>query len=251
MTRGAPAIMCMAGWLAAAQSPGTLQFQSAGTPQFEVATVKVARELHDGAISIGMRAAHGEITWAGATLADFIRFAYNVKDYQVSGPDWIKADHYDLAAKVDGDASQDQIPMMLRALLAGRFALTLHTASKNMPVYALTVAKGGLKIQEVTADGGTRYTPRKSAILAKQLAMNRLADLLSQRVDRPVIDQTGLGGVYDIELSWSPDLNGSADGSGPSIFTAIQEKLGLKLESRNMPVEVLVIDRANRTPAAN
>jgi hypothetical protein len=151
MTRGALVTMCMAGWIASAQSPGA--------PQFEVATVKVAHELRDGAISIGMRVDHGEITWAGATLGDFIRYACNVKDYQVSGPDWLKTDRFDLAAKAEGDASQDQIRVMLRALLSERFAMALHTASKNMPVYALIVAKGGLKIPEVKADGWNALYP--------------------------------------------------------------------------------------------
>jgi uncharacterized protein (TIGR03435 family) len=165
-------------------------------------------------------------------------------------PDWLKSDdaRYDISAKAPAGASSRQMPEMLKALLAERFKVALHRETRTLPIYALVTAKGGPKLHEAPADGHSSTNSRGGHITAQHVSMVDLGDSLSRQLGRAVIDQTGLKGAFDFTLEYAAD---DADTSRPSIFTALQEQLGLRLEATKGPVEVLVIDRAERVPTEN
>jgi uncharacterized protein (TIGR03435 family) len=192
--------------------------------------------------------------------------AYGLKDYQVASPDWMKDVRFDISAKMPAGATTSQAPAMLRTLLEERFQLTSHREQRELPVYALIVAKNGPKLQEViTPDRGLRLEPQRgNDKLTGQASMGLVATILSLQLDRPVIDMTGLHAVYRFDVSWAPGDNeknyapneatGIPQGAlpaAPSIFTALEETLGIKLDSRKAPTDVLVIDHAERNPTAN
>jgi uncharacterized protein (TIGR03435 family) len=176
------------------------------------------------------------------TLKSLVAYAYDVREFQISGgPKWLDADQFDIVAKPDSNPTPERISAMARALLAERFDLQLHRESKEMPVLALVVSKGGPKLQPSAATAGPEVRGGRGRLLAKNVTMPIFAAQLAARVlDRPVLDRTGLPGEFDINLEWPPD----------ELFAALQEQLGLKLESQKAPVEVLVIDHATH-PTAN
>jgi uncharacterized protein (TIGR03435 family) len=196
------------------------------------------------------------------TLWKIIGLAYGFgedKDYARTGPDWIKSERYDIAAKFPADMPKDRaqvverVQLMLRALLADRFKLAVHHEPKVLSAYALVVGKNGSKMAEAGEGHRMNIGP---ASMTGQTPMGHFADLLSQKLDRPVVDQTDLKGVFEVKLEWSPDVNpqdepAADNGTKPSIFTAIQEQLGLRLEARKLPVDVLVVDRAEKVPTEN
>ncbi|HZQ53783.1 MAG TPA: M56 and DUF3738 domain-containing protein [Bryobacteraceae bacterium] len=210
---------------------------------FEVASVRPNKSGNNGS---HWRDRPGMVTTANVSLKDLIRTAYDVRAYQISGPDWLASARYDIAAKAPGSATRDQIHQMLRTLLAERFGLTVHREQKVFPVYELITAKHGPKLQAVQNDGHNSMNSRKGAIAGEKVSMAGLAESLSRSLDRPVLDKTGFAGVFNFTLQWSPD-----EADGPSIYTALEEQLGLKLISRKDPIELLVIDRVNRTPTEN
>jgi uncharacterized protein (TIGR03435 family) len=229
------------------------------------------------------------VSATGVTLQSLIQESYGVGDPQISGaPDWVSSEKYDIEAKVDGSAvdelqklSPDQRNLeqrrMLQSLLADRFKLTLHRETKVLPAYALVIAENGPKLQESkpgeTYPNGFTSPDRGGAGMMKitmdgkmgQLAgqgvsVTSLAQALSQRLGRNVLDKTGLRGNYDFTLQWPtteglvPAVKATEDGQqrtdsspspGPTIFTAIQEQLGVQLQSQKTPVEILVIDHAD------
>ena len=206
-----------------------------------------------------------------ALIAD----AYNIKlDSIAGGPDWMGSESYDISAKVaasDGAApvklTKAQRRQMLQTLLADRFRLAVHNETKDAPIYELVVAKGGPNLHAFTpGNGATRgvtgpdgrfYSGIDSLgahgmIVLQGYPVSLLADFLKPELQRPVIDKTDLAGKYDISLRWTPD-NTPADSplaGGPSLFAAVQEQLGLKLNSTKGPVTTLVIDHIER-PSAN
>ena len=201
---------------------------------------------------------HGEVTLTNATLVDCIKFAYAlVSDDQMDGPDWTKskAVRFDVLGKAPPTTPRAQLLLMLRALLTERFHLAMHTEKRRIPHYALTVAKNGPKLEEVQPDpGGPHMTYRLGHITHNQISMQALAMLLSRQMREMVLDETGLKGAYKIDLEWTPESGQAAAdpvATGPTIFTALQEQLGLRLEGRKDEVEVLVIDHADRAPVAN
>ena len=138
----------------------------------------------------------------------------------------------------------------MQSLLAERFQLAVHRESKMLSAYVLVVGKTGPKLQESKADspkGGTS----KTHLNAQKATTAKLAEMLGRVLGGPVADRTGLTGFYDVEVTWTPDDDKNPDPSRPSIFTAIQEQLGLKLETSKFTAEVLVVDRANKTPTEN
>jgi len=263
-------------------------FCQSATPQFEVASVKEAPPPTGNGIRVRMGGDAGRLDYANVTLRDCIRIAYRVKEYQISGPDWLSAQRYDLVAKLPEGASRDQVPEMLQALLADRFKLKVHRDTKEQPIYALVVAKNGPKIKQSDpnegppggavppgAPGGPRGMMQigRGSLQAKQMTVSNFADLLARIVDRPIVDMTELKGNYDFKLEYTPDPRvmqkmmmgagmppggpppgAAAEGpseSGPSIFTAVQEQLGLKLDGRKAPIELLVIDSVEKVPTEN
>jgi len=234
--------------------------QNAAAPaSFEVASIKPADPAASGSRT---RGSPGRLTMSNMTLRQCILNAYRVQDYQLSGgPDWVNTQGYDIVAKVDdtvekltGDARSAQIQTMLRSLLADRFKLVLQHDTKVLPAYALTVAKSGLKIKEVEADGNTSSSTGRGRLTVSKVSMAQLATMLSGLVGRPVVDMTGVKGVFEFKLEYTSenqpsrksDEPGSLDSAGPTIFTALQEQLGLRLEGQKAPVEMLLIEHVER-----
>jgi uncharacterized protein (TIGR03435 family) len=253
-----------------AQPPGATR------PAFEVASVKPAPPPSDNRMRVGMSGDAGRVNFSNVTLINLMARAYNVKDKQISGPDWLKSERYDIVATLPAGAPKDQVPMMLQSLLEERFKLSLHRETKVLPIYALVVGKNGPKLHQADGEGGLRMSMSpKGRKMTGSVDMARLADVLSTLMDRPVLDMTELKGNFDIGLDWTPDgqtggpgFFGSGGGGrppegggegkaapesadAPSIFTAVQEKLGLRLEGRKSPVEILIVDHAERAPTEN
>jgi uncharacterized protein (TIGR03435 family) len=230
-----------------------------GQASFEVATVKVVdkSKLGDRIVMNLGAVRHEELTFGNAALVNCIRFAYNMaSDAQISGPDWVKNGEYlyDVDAKGAVGSSREQLQEMMQTLLKERFKLVVHRDQKEMSHYALVVAKGGAKmapVKEIPPDySAINYGGRINNIMP----MTLLAYLLSRfETERPIIDLTGLKGLYEVKLEWALASLGPAatDTPGPSLFTAVEEQLGLKLEGRKGPVEILVVDRAEKNPAEN
>jgi uncharacterized protein (TIGR03435 family) len=217
--------------------------------------------------------------------------AYRLSDYQISGgPGWINSERYDIFAKSDGDSSPDELLLMLRILLEDRFGLKVHRETQQGPVYMMTVARSGLRMQHAEGTcvprdpnhppaptppgqkppnycGSMRRSSRTLAgrgipmgVVVDVTTLGTLSGQLSSILDRKVIDQTGLTGIFNFDLEWTPmpaaappgdsAASASTDAAGPSIFAALQEQLGLRLEAGKGPVEILVIDHVER-PSEN
>jgi uncharacterized protein (TIGR03435 family) len=189
--------------------------------------------------------------------------AFGIRADLISGgPGWLDSDHYDLIAKVAGDdlaayhaLSKEQRGQMLQAVLADRFQLVVHTVTKELPGYNLTIAKGGFKLQPVPGDKRGGWGAGFGDIKATATSIATLCTLLSQQLQQTVVDQTGLTGLYSFHLQWEQDhprASGSADAavaepSGlPALPTALEEQLGLKLVPTKVPVESLIVDRIER-----
>jgi uncharacterized protein (TIGR03435 family) len=218
-------------------------------PSFEAASIKPTQMTGQGE-SIDRHP--GMLQMRNVTLQDCIREAYGMTDSQISGDKWLSADRYDIVAKAPAGVTQNQNPAMLQTLLAERFKLALHHGSKELPVYLLVVAKNGPKIQAVSPGNGG-ITSRPGYMSAEAITMSRLATFLSSaraQLDHTVVDRTTLSGNYTFKLEWTPDDKQSADTIGPSLFTALQEQLGLKLETGKAPLDILIIDHAEK-PSEN
>ena len=209
---------------------------------FEVASIK----LHTtGGINerSGIEENPGAIRVENLPLKALIEAAYGVRDYQFSGPNWLDTVRYDVLAKPRVGATHAQFQRLLQVLLADRFKLRVHRESKEVGVYELVVVKAGSRLHESTGPR-TFFTARPALVSGTRVSMRELAAALSRLLDRDVTEHTGLAGVYDVKVEWTPD---SATGDlGVSLFTALQEQLGLKLESATGRVDVLVIDHVER-----
>ena len=266
-------------------------------PSFEVASVKPNKS---GSMNIGIRfPGVGQFNVINMPLREMIRFAYQVQPLQIEGgPDWINADRFDIIAKAERPPKMSEVYAMLRTLLTDRFALRTHSESREMPIYALVLARSngrlGDRLQSSTSECrpisipsgmamtkppppppspvGQSVVPENDVdeyagircgalfgpgfLTLRQFTMARFARDLSMVARRIVVDRTGLTGAYDIDVEFAPEFRpapppGAPDiavpaSDGPSLFTAIQEQLGLKLESARGPVDVLVVDHAER-----
>ncbi len=189
-------------------------------------------------------------TWEAETLRDLITEAWNLKYYQVPDrPSWIAMEHFDISARAPGGAapSKEAFRQMLQTMLAERFHLRVHFESKEIPVYALTIANSGHKLKQPDPDsrvGSTSAGPGKIEIIASHDTMLKLADQLSNSAGRPVVDKTGLQGMFAFRLQFNPSATAESD--LPSLPTALQDQLGLRLEPQNAPVETIVIDFSER-----
>jgi uncharacterized protein (TIGR03435 family) len=269
-----------------AQSPAAF---STPLPSFDVASIKPNQS---GTNLLRLVADHGRFITYNATLKFLLAYAYHLNDFQISGASgWIESEHYDIEAKRD-DPSADgqpilvrdeegrQLGLMVQSLLADRFKLVLHYETRELPVYALVVAKNGPKLRESPVTPDDLAPPNPAAVMVGPdgpqarhsfrmngsgelsviaQSLDRFADLLAHQTGRPVLNKTGLKGDYDFTLKWTPDQGRGqmpggtpgdvappSDANGPTIFTALQEQLGLKLESQKGPVDTLVIDHAER-----
>ena len=227
---------------------------------FEVATIK-PNAASDNRVMIRMQPG-GRFTASGVTLKQLISQAYNLRDFQISGgPGWISAERYDINAKAEGLPDRvppEQLRPMLQALIVERFQLKTHKDTKEMPIYALVVGKNGHKMTASNPEAqGPMIRMGRGQLNGNKIPLAMLAQQIAQQLGRTVIDKTGLKGEFDISLEWTPepghggggppvgppgDAPPPVGGSGPTIFTAVQEQLGLRLESEKGPVEILVID---------
>jgi len=225
--------------------------QPAAAPQFEVASIKPSAEPPG---SSGITTKKGRLTAQNVTLKRCIRGAYGVPEIQIlGGPPWIGDDRYFIEATAAGPVGDPELSVMLQALLAERFKLALHRETRALPGYALLVGKG-LKAKRSDPDSESRTNYSQKSIQAERCTMAQLAQKLSDALHTPVADLTAISGAFDFTLEWTPDdmkaaLGGNAP-FGPSIFAALQEQLGLRLESRKVPTGVVVIDHAER-PSEN
>jgi uncharacterized protein (TIGR03435 family) len=239
---------------------------AAAPPVFEVTTVKLNKSGSSGSHT---NLENGRFTASNISLKNLIQYqAYGVPEPRIlGGPKWLDSERFDIEAKADSavadqlrtlgrDQYKLQAQAMFQQLLADRFKLTVHWETRDLPVYALVVSKNGPNLHGSTesdssSSTGTGQFTVKGVTLAEVARV--LTQELSRELGRNVIDRTGITGRYDVTLKWTPvtitaPMNGGAEGtappadSGPSIFTAIQEQLGLKLESAKGPVQVLVID---------
>jgi len=230
--------------------------QPANAPAFEVASVKRAEGGGPpGDIARNMDSSPGHFAMRNVPLRYAIEWAYDLKDYEISGPDWIKADErYDIIANSPG-ASEAQMRQMLQTLLVQRFQMKLHRETRELPVYVLILGKGAPKFKEAAADEETGLGGGATGAKFLHQPISRFTFLLTRRMDRPVLDLTGLKGFYDFTVDLSGlGFNGqppAVDTDGPSIFTAVQNDLGLKLEARKQPIEILVLDSVNKAPIEN
>jgi uncharacterized protein (TIGR03435 family) len=303
---------------------------------FEVASIKPAGPINPaqvaaGKLHVGMKVDAARVDIGFMSVADLIRMAYKIKQYQLTGPDWMTTERFDVLAKMPAGATAEQVPEMLQTLLADRFKLALHRTTKEHGVYALVVGKGGLKMKEsppdppaseeaaaaTPASGTSISTPMgqmrvsgggdgKGMVVsggpmgkmkmsmqpggtmhmeAEKMNTAALAEMLTRFVDKPVIDETELKGTYQRALDLSMEelrnvaraagmgmgmgpagggasgvpgggeggkqpAEGGSEPSGGSIFTSVQQ-LGLKLESKKLPLEFLVVDHVEKTPSEN
>jgi uncharacterized protein (TIGR03435 family) len=221
---------------------------AADPPAFDVASVKAS--ANQGRVSGDFK--NGRVTITNATLGSLISGAYGIPGNTIQGaPSWLDADQFDVAAITDPKTSEDDSRLMLRTLLAERFKLKVHIEDQVLEVYALTVAKGGPKM-------GASASPDRSGcqgfvpLTCHKIGMPGMAMMLptlSRDIDLPVTDLTGLKGFYDFKLSWKRTVD-PAD-LGPTIFEALEEQLGLKLEAGKHPIDHLVIDHVERVPTGN
>jgi uncharacterized protein (TIGR03435 family) len=264
---------------------------------FEVASVRPSQPTTDR-VAIGLHLDGAQVRIVSLPLRDYIARAYRVKLYQVTGPDWLSSEKFDVNAKLPEGSTSDQIPEMLQALLAERFQLKAHRDTKELPVYALTVGKPPLKIQESAPDAaagvtrkgdaniaisgaasgvsvdlgnGSYYTFANGKFEVKKFTMDMLARQLERYMDRPIVDMTGLKGTYDLAVTVTPEdaqtmlihaavnagvvlppqvIQAAENGSIGSLLDGLQQ-LGLKMDARKAPLDILVVDQASKTPTEN
>ncbi len=235
-------------------------------PAFEVATIKPSKPDAQGRL---YNTRPRKFITFNTSLSNLINFAYGLHVKQiVGGPAWMDEAHFDLEVQPDGEGqpSAEQWKTILKKLLADRFQLKFHYEKRELPVFALVVAQTGPKLTPSDGDpkdGGSLLFRALGVLPGQNVSMAEFANVMQSAVlDRPVVDETGLTGRYNFLLKWTPDdsqfgglgikVPPSADGAdqAPPLFTAIQEQLGLKLEATRAPVEVMVVDKAEK-PSEN
>jgi len=242
-------VACAAFWHAP-----SIHGQATPEPAFEVTTVKPAASGNRTRIDF---LPGGRLAVTNMALKTLLSVAYDVREFQIAGgPEWMTSARFDVTAKAESPtATRQEMVAMLRTLLTQRFKLAIRREMKELPVYELVVDSGGLKLAasaettKLMLDGGN------GRARGTKVTMDVFGQFLSMQVGRTVIDRTGVTGAYDLTLTWVPDTNPvqsssdnprAPDTSGPSIFTAVQEQLGLKLVSRRGPVPSIVIEHAER-----
>ena len=268
-------------WLIGIASTGRIAAGQASQtppgPVFEVASVKPNSSGPDSAQRAGLQPGE-RVTMTNVTLRTLIQIAYPGLSEIVGGPSWVGSgpagDRFDVNAKAEAPASREQLQLMLRTLLADRFKLAVHVEPRDEPIFALVFARSdrrlGRNLRPATTDCATlRAAAAGSAepcgirtfatalmtgrMSVRGLGLDQIVGVLSRDAGRKVVDKTGLTGAFDCELTWTPqpflqrafdrERFSSIDPDGPSIFTAVQEQLGLKLEATRGAVDVLVIDQ--------
>jgi uncharacterized protein (TIGR03435 family) len=227
----------------------------AQSPTFEVATIKV----NPGPLRIGIvpHLRNGTLTATNVTLRQMVATAYGLTGPRIIGPDWLDNDYFDFLAKSPKGVPDSELKPMLQALLKDRFKLTTHLEKRELPLYYLVVAENGAKMSVYPApERPSDYTNVRGLPMVRgTLTAAELANLITRIVGRPVIDKTGLTERYNLSLVFAPFSPQAGDNvtefAPPDIFTAIQEQLGLKLDSDKDKLDVIVVDHMERTPTEN
>lgn len=223
---------------------------------FDVASIRASQAKGKGVID----ALPGSLTMRNTGLSTCIRWAYDLQPYQISGPGWIDEERFDILAKAGSSASQAALRRMLQALLADRFKLAVHRETRELPALILTLGSRPHKLEVAAQEGSPSFETGKLVLTGRGATLGQLTEFLSREVHIPILDETGLKGRFNYSLdinSYVTDEMLKAAGPGipieaPGIIkAAIEAQLGLKVESRKAPIEVLVVDRVERTPTEN
>ncbi len=295
-------------------SAASLFGQAAARLEFEVATVKPSPPIN-GFITVGPRLGPGtsdpsRVNYKFSSLKSLLATAYDVKNFQITGPGWLDTERYDVVATVAPGSTKEQVNEMLQNLLSERFQLTLHHETKDASLYELTVGKNGPKLKKFVAGpdapaalpppgsplpmgkdgfpvvppGATlmMMSPKGQRVVASKQPISRLVNLLESALNSPVLDKTGLTGEFDYTLEFMPEGGGILPGlaglppppppppaaptgaggppapgvpgdniDAPPLLAAVQDQLGLKLEKKRGPLDILVIDHAEKVPTEN
>jgi uncharacterized protein (TIGR03435 family) len=284
--------------LLASLGMGLLLAQTAPNPRFEVASVRPSQPMGSERVDVGVHVDGAQVRIVALPMRDYLARAYRLKLYQVTGPEWLSSERFDVNAKLPAGSTQEQIPEMLQSLLEERFQIKMHREKKELPVYALILGKPPLKIQEsapdpnavvaragtatVVASGsaagvsvdlgnGSYYTFSNGKLEAKKVTMEMFARQLERYMDRPILDMTELKGSYDLTIAVTPEdyqtmlirvavnagmilppqaLQLLDKGSIASLLDGLQQ-VGLKMDARKAPLDVLVVDQLSKTPTEN
>jgi uncharacterized protein (TIGR03435 family) len=228
----------------------TLFLGSTRAQQFEVVSVKPNKSISN---SSGFTTDGGRLTATNVSLRGLIWRAFGLQDYQVEGPDWLNSERFDVSATFpeglpkDRDRHDAAFQAMLQNMLADRFKLAAHREQKTRPVYGLVIGKSGIKFKEAPDCDTHSRNSNGNQFTGTCVSMAAFAEFLARRkrdlpVDLPVLDMTGLKGFYTLTLDWNKDT---------PIADALQEQLGLKLETRQAPIEILIVDHSEKVPSEN
>jgi uncharacterized protein (TIGR03435 family) len=237
--------------------------QPVEAPAFEVASVK----MH--ATGSGEGPGRGQeiitpspagVTMKNVHLKSVLQWAYHLQAIQVSGPSWLDDNRYDIVAKAAGETPGERQRVMMQTLLAQRFKLTFHRETKEMPAYVFTVAKGGHKLKPSESEGEMEVKPSGKGKMAadfSRVTLAQLSEMASSPLQGVVVDQTGLKGSYDFTLDMSPFIGGGdfrptgIEDVITMIIQAANEQLGIKIEQKKAPAELLIVDHAEKIPVEN
>ena len=221
----------------------------ANRPSYEAAMVKLNTSGENGQDDDSTT---GQTNMRNLPLQRLIAMAYEVKPAQVSGPKWLEDVRIDIVAKFPAGAKESEHPAMLRTLLEDRFHMAVHRETKDMPGYAMVLAKGGFKLKPVEAEGNDtdHHGGRVQTLAAKGTSMASLADLVSRYLNTVVVDRTEVAGAYNFELKWSRDDLPAVD-QPPTLPVVLEDVLGVRLQAQKVPVEMVVVDRIDRAPTDN
>ena len=311
-------------WMLAVVFSAGAAAQNEANPEFEAVSIKVAPPPTGFGIRVMMRGGPGSddpgrLDWNNVALREMITQAFNIKQYQIQGPDWLGNQRFDIVGKIPQGTTREQYRLMIQNMLKDRFGLVFHRETKEHAALALVVAKGGPKLKDSDPNDNSGFTPmmmrgpdgveRATAppppppppgaagrgpdggagrgpgaagrggmmfsgpghFQAKKMGMDGLVNMLSNLTGKPVVDETGLKGNYDFTVEYAPETveglagfgpvppppggegrgPGASEPTGLSIYAAVQQQLGLKLDPKKLPLESIVIDRIEKMPTEN
>lgn len=228
------------------------------SPAFDVASVKVSQAPVTGqrVRSDVLTLSPAGVTMMNTRLKSVVQWAYHLQTVQISGPGWLDSNRYDIIAKVSAPAPADRLRRMMQTLLAQRFKLAVHTEMREMPAYVFTVAKGGHKMRPSEGDGEMAVKPNANRMITSftHVTVAQLGDILSSPLHAVVVDRTGLEGAWDFDLDSSTFTMIQPAGIDDAVNILIQvvnEQLGIKVEQKKAPAELLIVDHAEKVPVEN
>jgi uncharacterized protein (TIGR03435 family) len=222
-------------------------------PAFEVASIRPAEPGRGG-----VQVLPGAVTLRSQSLAAIVRWAYDINEIELSGPGWINETFFDVSAKAAAPAKEAELRVMMRTLLADRFHLESHRQSKELSALILTVGKTGHKLKEVQEEGSPSFQTGKLNLTGRGATVAQLTKFLSHELRQPVVDQTGLAGRYDYFLDINKYVTEEMrnqpgpPAEAPTIIAqALQSQLGLRVDAKKATIEILVVDKLEKTPTDN